>query len=145
MSEQRPVRQHGEKDEKQEEKDEKGRQEKSWDEKWRRDPLSSAVWALILIWAGVVLLVANLDLAGVSWLNAWPLFFLGAGAILFVEVLVRVLVPAYRAPLRGPVVLAIIFLAIGVGGLFPAVPVWALILIGLGVYLLLSGLLRPRQ
>lgn len=34
-----------------EEKDEKGREE-SWDEKWRRDPLNAAGWALLLIWLG---------------------------------------------------------------------------------------------
>ena len=38
--------------------DEKER-EKS-EEKWHRDPLSAIIWALIFIWAGLVLLASNL-------------------------------------------------------------------------------------
>ena len=36
--------------------------EKSWEEKWQRDPVNTAVWALIFIWAGLVLLAENLGL-----------------------------------------------------------------------------------
>jgi hypothetical protein len=49
-----------EKDEKEEkerhehEKDDEKREEKSPEEKWRRDPVGSVIWACILIWAGVV-------------------------------------------------------------------------------------------
>jgi len=49
---------YGEKEEKEEKEEEK--EEKSWDEKYRRDPLSAIVWAVILIWVGVVLLADNL-------------------------------------------------------------------------------------
>ncbi len=50
-----------EKDEKFDEKDlekrdEKSREEKSWDEKRRSDPISPIIWAIILIYAGGVLL-----------------------------------------------------------------------------------------
>ena len=51
-------------DEKQE-KDEKERskqEEKTAEEKWQRDPLGATIWALVLIWAGVVLLAENLGL-----------------------------------------------------------------------------------
>jgi len=41
---------------------EKTAQEKSWDEKWRRDPLSTLVWAIIFIWAGGVFLLSNLGM-----------------------------------------------------------------------------------
>ena len=50
-------------DEKTEEKNEKElekREEKSAEEKYRRDPLGSIIWACILIWAGVVLLLNQL-------------------------------------------------------------------------------------
>ena len=42
----------------QDEKSEKGRDD-SWDEKWRRDPVEAAVWAFVLIWAGIVWLLSN--------------------------------------------------------------------------------------
>jgi hypothetical protein len=81
MSEERPVRQSEEKGEKEEKEEEK--HEKSWDEKWRRDPLSAAVWAVIIIWAGLVLLASNIGIFDwIPFVDAWPIFFLGAGGIL---------------------------------------------------------------
>ena len=53
MADQNP--RYNEKDEKSSEKE----REKS-EEKYRRDPLSAVIWAAILIWAGVVLLLDNL-------------------------------------------------------------------------------------
>jgi hypothetical protein len=142
--------QYREKPEKQEEKDEKGRQEKNFDEKWRRDPLNSAAWALILIWAGLVLLASNLGVfqsieAIREW---WPIFFLGAGVILLLEVGFRLLVPAYRGPLVGTLILAVVFLAVGSSQLgleniwdF----IWPIGLVALGLLILTRGLLRRRQ
>jgi hypothetical protein len=132
--------QYGEKGEK-EEKDE----EKSWDEKWRRDPLTAAVWAIILIWAGVVLLAANLGFLDGFFLSSWQLFFLGAAAILMLEVLVRLLVPSYRQPVIGTVILSLVFLAIGLGGLVKWYLLWPMVLIGIGVYILFSGLFRRKE
>ena len=45
-----------------EEKDVAKHEEKGFEEKWQRDPISALSWALILIWVGVVLLLYNLDL-----------------------------------------------------------------------------------
>jgi len=142
MSERR-VNEKEEKEEKEEE-----REEKTFDEKWRRDPLGSIVWAGILIWLGLVLLADNLD-----WLpdgiNAWSLFFFGAGGIILLELVVRYLMPAYRRPLLGTFILGIVFLAIGASGLFEGWNwgvMWAILLVGLGVLLLLRGLTRrPPQ
>jgi len=146
MSEE-PRRQYGEKDEKPEKEEEKTeeKEEKSWDEKWRRDPLSAAAWAIIVIWAGVVLLADNLGLFEDSIWEAWPLFFLGAGVILLLEVLYRRVVPAYRQPLWGNLVLAFVFLVIGVGQLVNNwAIIWAVALIAVGGYILLSGLFQKR-
>ena len=140
--------QSDEKFEKQEKEREK--EEKSWEEKWREDPLSAAVWALILVWAGIALLIGNLDVLKDTSLHGWNLVFAGAGVILLLEVVVRLLVPAYRQPVAGTVVLAVIFLAIGLGGilrhrinLWPVV--FAVVLIAVGAYFLLRGLFRPRE
>jgi uncharacterized membrane protein YjjP (DUF1212 family) len=132
--------QYGEKGEKEEKED-----EKSWDEKWRRDPLTAAVWAMVLIWGGVVLLAANLGFLDGFFLDGWQLFFLGAAALLMLEVLVRLLVPSYRQPVIGSVILSLVFLGIGLGGLVKWYLLWPLVLIGLGVYILFSGLFRRRE
>jgi hypothetical protein len=132
-----------EKLEKEEEKQEK--EEKSWDEKWRRDPVSAAVWALILIWAGVVLLVSNLGLLDrFEQLDAWGLVFVGAGLIILLEVAFRLLVPSYRQSVSGTLVLAVVFLAIGLGNLINWGVAWALALIVIGVFVLARGLFRWR-
>jgi hypothetical protein len=129
--------QSDEKFEKQEKEREK--EEKSWDEKWRQDPLGAAVWALILVWAGVALLLGNLEVLQDTALDGWDLVFAGAGVILLLEALVRLLVPAYRQPIIGNLILGFVFLGIGLGdvGIWDAI--WPLAIILIGVAMLLRG------
>lgn len=124
-----------------EEKDEKGQGE-SWDEKWRRDPLEAATWAVILIWAGLVLLGANAGFFDDWGLPAWSIGFIGAGVILLVVVLFRVLVPAYRRPIVGNLILAVVFIGIGLGEVIGWVVIGPLVLIAIGLGILLTGILR---
>lgn len=138
-------------DEKESEKrEEKSPEEKSWDEKWRRDPLGSIVWAAIFIWAGVVLLATNLGLfnaPGLGFLariESWSIILIGAGLIVLLEVLVRLLVPAYRRPVGGSIFLALALIGFGLGDIFGVEIVWPLILIALGLSVLLRGLARGR-
>ena len=132
---------------KEEEKAEKeqGKHEKedmTWDEKWRRDPLSAAIWAVILVWAGLVLLADNLDLfTAFEWFDAWGLILTGAGLLVLLGAALRLLVPAYRQPVGGSLILGAILLGLGLGNLVRASIAWPLILIALGVGLLLRGLL----
>jgi hypothetical protein len=123
-----------------EEKDEKGRDE-SWDEKWRRDPLTAVGWALLLIWAGLVLIAENLNLLGTGW-EAWPVIFIGAGVIVLAGVLIRLFVPAYRRPVTGSIIFGFILLGIGVGQLWEWEIVGALVLIAIGVSIFVSRLIR---
>jgi len=127
------------------EKEEKNRNE-SWDEKWRRDPVDAAVWAFILIWAGLVWLAVNL-----GWLDeivesgeAWAVGFIGAGVIVLAGVLLRLLVPAYRRPLTGSLIFGVILLGIGLSQFVPDVAIGAIILIGIGVIILLGGIFRKK-
>jgi hypothetical protein len=138
------------------------KREEKQEEKWHRDPLGSVVGAFILIWAGVVLLAANMGsldvftdfLARLSIrpydlpfdipffsLGAWQVFFLGAGVILLFEILVRLLVPAYRRQVFGTFIGAIVFLALGLG---QWAVIWPLILVAVGVSILIGGLVRRR-
>ncbi|MBN1955905.1 MAG: hypothetical protein JW900_12770 [Anaerolineae bacterium] len=127
-----------EKHEKEHEKD-----EKSWDEKWRRDPLYTASWAVILIWAGIVLLLNNLDvLPYPERMDPWDFIFLGAGVVVLFQAIVRLLFPSYRRPVLGTLILAAVFLAIGLDGLIASGVIWAAALIVAGALLLLRGLVR---
>ncbi len=128
-----------EKDEKQE-KDQGG-----WDEKWRRDPVDAAMWAMLLVWAGLVLLAANLGwFDGIEQLEAWSIGFLGAGAIVLLVAVFRLLVPAYRRPLGGNLIFAAVLIGIGLGDIVGWVVIGPIVLIAIGVGILLTGLLRRR-
>jgi hypothetical protein len=163
MSEQKPSDwgDRNEKDEKVESKDEKDEkemskhEEKTVDEKWRRDPVNAVVWAAILIWAGLVFLAENLNLLPnlptitftdqdvmFSQPEAFAFIFLGAGLILLAGVLVRILVPTYRRPLGGSVFLGFIFIGIGLGNMFGWELVGPLVLIALGLSIILRRYLR---
>ena len=133
----------GKEDEKREKEHEKHEKEDmTWDEKWRRDPLSAAVWAVLLIWAGLVLLADNLALfAGWEQFSAWGLILTGAGVIVLLEAAVRLLVPAYRRPVGGTLIWGAILLGLGLGNLVGASIAWPLILIALGIGLLVRGLI----
>jgi hypothetical protein len=132
-----------EKQEKQEEKDEK--EEKNWDEKWRRDPLSAAVWAGILVWAGLVFLADNLGLlARIERLDAWGLIFIGAGLLVLLEVVVRLLVPTYRRPVTGTLIFGIFLLGVGLGNLVGWGVIWPVVLIIVGLSILVRGFLWRR-
>lgn len=124
-----------------EEKDEKN--QGGWDEKWRRDPVDAAMWALLLVWAGFVLLADNLGVFdSIEQIEVWSLGFLGAGLIVLATVLFRLLVPAYRRPLGGSLILAAVLFGIGLGDIIGWVVVGPLVLIAIGVGILLTGLLR---
>jgi len=144
-------------DEKSDEKDREKREEKTAEEKWRRDPLGAIVWAAILIWAGLVFLADNLGYlealggsgaVGPDWFlgaGAWSLVLLGAGVIILGEVIVRLLVPAYRRPVTGSIIFAVILIGLGLGNLTNWNLIWPLILIGLGLSFLLRGLFRRSE
>jgi hypothetical protein len=143
-----------------EKRDEKSAEEKNWDEKWRRDPLGAMVWASILIWAGVVFLLGNLGFLDsilsrgreiTDWglfdrlAESWAIVMIGAGVILLIEVLVRLLVPIYRRPVTGTIILAAIFIGVGLGDLIDWSIIWAVVLIVIGVSILARGLTRSRD
>lgn len=127
------------------EKEEKGRGE-SWDEKWRSDPLNAAWWALVLIWAGLVLIAENMGILvnlGIRG-EAWAIGFLGAGILALLLVVIRLLVPAYRRPVTGSIIFGFILVGIGLGELTRWDIVGALVLIAIGVSIFLSRFIRSE-
>jgi hypothetical protein len=135
-------------DEKEAEKrEEKSPQEKSWDEKWRRDPLGTLTWAAIFIWAGLVLLANNLGFfqtpgAFLAGVEVWSLILLGAGVLVLLEVLARLLFPEYRRNVTGSIIFGFILVGVGLGEIFSWDLVWPFILIALGLAIVLRGVLR---
>ena len=114
------------------EKGEKGENE-GWDEKWRNDPVNAGVLALILIWAGLVLLADNMNLFGFEGFETWSVILIGAGLIVLLGVAVRLVVPAYRRPVVGSIIFGFILLAIGLGDEFGWELILPLLLIGIGI------------
>ncbi len=128
-----------------------------------RDTLSSVVWAAILIWAGLVFLAVNsgwLDRTllassinkilpiGMEFFEpaVWGIILLGAGMILLMEVVIRLLVPQFHRHIGGTLVVAAIFIALGLGNILQNWDlIWPFILIALGVSILFGGLLRKKK
>lgn len=104
----------------------------------RPDTLDPIIWAAAFCWAGLVML-AN----GLGYLDgqAWSLFFLGAGGLVFIKLAIRLVVPVHRRDLLGTFILAAVLLALGTGTLGL---VLSLILVGVGVYILLRGVFRSQ-
>jgi hypothetical protein len=130
------------KDEK-EEKDEEKRGEK--EEKWRRDRGNALVWAAVLVWGALVILAETTDYRdNFDWWEGWAVFFAGAGTIILLGTFTRLLVPKYRRPVIGGLILGFVFLGIGLGGLIETGWVWAIILIAAAVLILVSAFTRRR-
>jgi len=144
MSEEYPDRR---KDEKQE-KEEKDSGQREWDkgEQWTGgDALGPLVWGLIIILAGLVFAAANLGMyPWLTWENAWSYIFLGAGLLFLLEILLRILMPTYRRPVRGRIILAFVALAIGLGGLVGWELTWPLVIIAVGLAIIVGVFIRPR-
>jgi len=143
------------------EKDEK-EMEKHDEKVKERDMLSSITWAFILIWAGLIFLATNLgwfDQLGIvidqSWVfrsledwntfGVWNLIALGAGAIILLEAVGRLLLPNFRRHVGGTLIVAAVFIGLGLGGWFSWSYLWPLILIAVGINVLLTGLGRSRK
>jgi hypothetical protein len=136
----------GEKDtgEKEEEKQyEKSEKPSDVGEKWREDPLSAMVWAAVLIVGGFVLILDNLNLP-IFRGNGWSIALVCAGMIVALEAAVRMLMPEYRRPIRGTLILAAVLCGIGLSGWIGWGVTWPLIIIAVGVSILWTGLRQGR-
>jgi len=146
------------------EKDEKDEKELlKHDEKTEEnDVLSTAAWAFILIWAGVVFLASNMgwferlgwsvdtrwsfhSLRDLRNFGVWNLIALGAGGIVLLEAFISLLVPSFRHNVGGNFIGAAILIGVGLGGWLSWSYLWPLILIAVGINVLVTGLGRKRE
>ncbi len=126
------------------------------------DVLSTAAWAFILIWAGVVFLASNMgwferlgwsvdtrwifhSLRDLRNFGVWNLIALGAGGIVLLEAFIRLLVPSFRHNVGGNFIGAAILIGVGLGGWLSWSYLWPLILIAVGINVLVTGLGRKRE
>lgn len=124
-------------EEKRKEKEEKNRED-WWAEWWRNDQLDALGWAAIFIWGGLVLLAQATNFAAnFSWWNGWPVFFTGAGFIVLVVAVIRLLTPKYRRRVLVSLIFGFILLAIGLGSWF-----WIVLLFVIGLIILISSFAR---
>ena len=122
-------------------------------EKHPNDPLDALTWGLILIWAGFIFLASNLGWLeqirfqplGIDGIGTWPAIFIGIGLLVFLEAIIRSLIPAYRASIAGNLFTAAISLGIGLGMVMGFQLVWPFILIAMGLSAIASALLKHRK
>ena len=69
---------------------------------------------------------------------------MGAGVIVLLEVVVRLLIPEYRRPVTGTLIFAVILIGLGLGNLTNCGVVWPFILIVIGLSILLRGFYTRR-
>ena|GEM_PF-816288 len=118
-----------------------------WGHGKHRDRHDAVGWAAVLIWAAVVILVETTGLgAGIAWWNAWPVFFIGLGAIALLGALARLAIPERRRSVVSGVVLALIFLGIGFSSLYGWGWGWLLpaVLIIIAISVLIRAFTRHR-
>ncbi len=112
-------------------------------EKYRRDPLSGAIWAGMLIMAGVIFLADNLGyLPRIGNAQPWNWVLIGAGGLLLLEVVIRVASPDYARPIMGRIIFAGILMFAGLNGIINIEFAWPLILVAIGVAVLANAILR---
>lgn len=128
----------------------------------QRDPLSTAIWAIILIWAGVVFLAVNTGWterlfrqgffkrilpSGMEMFepSTWSIILLGAGVILLVETILRLILSQYHRHIGGSLITGAVFIGIGLGNWFGWDLVWPIVVIAVGVSILVGGLLKKRE
>lgn len=140
-------RQRNEKEEKKEEKGEKEEEKrKEKEEKWRRDRVNAVVWASVLIWGALVVLAETTDFAANSlgdWWEGWAVFFAGAGAIVLLGTIFRLLVPEHRRPIAGGLILGFVLLGIGLGEVVGWDYIWVVVLIAIAAVIMLRAFM-PR-
>jgi membrane-bound ClpP family serine protease len=137
-----PPREEKEEEKQHEKMDEKS-DEKRWEEKFGKDVLSSLTWAAILIWLGIVFLANSLG----WWTWFWKVEAMaigGVGAIILIIAFLRLVLPQFRTPVAGSLVLGVIFLGVAFWIQYGTVWFWPLVLIAVGVVLLVRSLLRPK-
>lgn len=117
-----------------------------------RDELSRIIWALILIWVGLNFLAANVGLGSPlmppqdipGWVfirhaGSWAISLVGAGALLLLEVAIRLVVPRFKRPISGTLILAAVLGGLGLTNLLGWGLVMPFVIIAIGISIVLRN------
>ena len=101
------------------EKQEKGQEKqqekgKSPDEKYEKNPLGFMMFAVVLFWLGIYLLLRNRHVFPDTD-QSWAYLVWGIAGLAVVEIIIRLMVPRWRQPVTGTFVWAVIWAGVGVG------------------------------
>jgi len=120
------------------------RRAQTWENWWRSDRLDALGWAALFLWGALVVVAEYTSFRDdFDWWEGWGVFFVGAGAIVLVEAIVRLGIPEYRSKFGWTLFWGSAFLAFGLGEL--ASPVWyALPLVAIAVVILKDVLVRSE-
>jgi hypothetical protein len=111
---------------------------------WKSDRLDALGWAAIFIWGALVLLARTSNFeTNLNWWDGWAVFFTGAGVIVLLKAVLRILVPEHRRPWVGDLICGLILLGFGLGDQVNWSWVWPVLLITIGLIILRRAF--PRQ
>jgi hypothetical protein len=117
-----------------------------WHGCWRSDRLDSVGWAAIFIWAALVLLAESTNFkTNFGWWDGWGVFLTGAGVIVLLETVIRLLMPEFRASWWWTLICGLVLLSIGLGSWDGWGWIWAFVLAAVGVAILRSVFVRDRS
>lgn len=109
---------------------------------WRPSDKGDTIWwALVFIWAALILLAENTNYASnFAWWNGWSIFFTGIGIFALIGFIMRMVIPKVPSPSFWDLLFILIMLGIGQGGH----SVWFLpLVLGIiGIAILLSAFRR---
>jgi hypothetical protein len=109
------------------------------------DPLAWFTGALILIWAGFVLLLRNAgEVLGleIQYASAWILT--GSGVLLWIEAILRLAIPAYTEGVGTRIIMGVIFIIVGLGEVIE-ISLWPLLLVTIGLVMIGGYFMYPRR
>jgi hypothetical protein len=109
------------------------------------DTLTWLTGALILIWAGSVLLFKNMgEVLGVEPENASAWILTGAGVLLWLEAILRLAIPKYQRLAGERVILGMVFIIAGLGEVVE-VSLWPLLLVAIGIAMMIGFFRLPQR
>ena len=88
-------------------------------ERLSRDRSTSILWATILVWGAVVLAIELMLPSDIEWWNSGGIFLIGAGAVVLLEGLYRVIKAEFQRRLLFRFILGMVLLGAGLATIFP--------------------------
>ena len=133
-------RHKGEKGEKGEKQEKGGEKE----EKYTKDPITAIFVGVVVIIAGILLYFASNELYNITWENVWNYILIGVGGAFLFSALLHSIIPQYRRPIFGEVILGVVLLMAGVVSEYE-VEWWPLIGVFAGALIIIYGLGKMRK